>query len=113
MNSVVVKDQYQLSRWSALIKDCESSGIGRAEWMKANGVSRDQYYYWRRKIRDHALDVMKASFVEVPVNEKNTFTDNELTGTAAEIKIGSLSVFIQNGASKEFISNLLKAAADA
>ena len=54
MNSITVKNQYQLTKWAAIIKECNDSGIKIKDWLKANNISKDQYYYWRRKLQDIA-----------------------------------------------------------
>lgn len=41
----------RLDEWHKLICEAEASGISKAEWCRANGVSQKQYYYWRRKVR--------------------------------------------------------------
>ena len=29
-----------------------------SEWLKQNNVSKDQYYYWQRKLKDACLELL-------------------------------------------------------
>ena len=114
MNSVVVKDQYQLSQWAALIKECNESGIKKSEWLRLKGITRDQYYYWRRKVQDRSIEAVSASFVEVPVSSQEMVSKaDQCSDISAEIRLGNISFMIRDSASPEFLKKLIKAAADA
>ena len=55
MNQVaLVKNRYRLEQWTELIRDCRSSGMKINDWCEANGVSRNAYFYWLRKVRSEA-----------------------------------------------------------
>lgn len=40
-----------LQYWASLIEDAVSSGLTRAEWCEAHGISVWTYYYWNRKLK--------------------------------------------------------------
>ncbi len=114
MNSVVVKNELQLSHWAELIRECQTSGMKQTDWLQSKGITKDQYYYWRRKVRDQALDAVNASFVEMNVsamNDKNT--DIQPTVPAASISMGKYTLEICESASQDFLLRLLKAVCDA
>ena len=70
MNSLTAEKQYQLAKWADIIKSCMSSGMMVSEWLRQNNVSKDQYYYWQRKLKDACLESLQeeqVSFVELPV----------------------------------------------
>ncbi len=50
-----VKSQIKLNHWAQLIKECQNSSLTIKEWCDSNNVSKDQYYYWLRKLREHAV----------------------------------------------------------
>ena len=41
-----------LQYWAAIIEEAVNSGMTRAEWCEAHGISIWRYYYWNRKIKD-------------------------------------------------------------
>ena len=56
MNSLPVEKQYQIAKWADIIKSCKSSGMMVSERLNQNNISKDQYYYWQRKLKDACLE---------------------------------------------------------
>ncbi len=56
MDSVTVSRDYRRMKGALMIKAYEESGMSLREWLQQNNVSKDKYYYWRRKLRDCQLD---------------------------------------------------------
>ena len=50
MNQMVYAER--IENWRQIIAECENSGKTATAWCKENGYTRDQYKYWKRKIRD-------------------------------------------------------------
>ena len=71
MNSVKLKRQLTMERWSALIKESKESSLLLKDWLRENNISKDQYYYWKRKINDEHASAFSNSFVEVSANVIN------------------------------------------
>ena len=70
MNSLTAEKRYQFAKWAEIIKSCKSSGMQVSEWLKQNNISKDQYYYWQRKLKDACLESLQAeqsTFIELPV----------------------------------------------
>ena len=44
--------------WAAIIEQCQARPEGQSakQWLKANGISEKQYYYWLRKLRKQAYE---------------------------------------------------------
>ena len=55
--TTAVAEQYRMQEWSNIIRDCQArpKGMRVAEWCSANGITRDAYYYWLRKLRAACL----------------------------------------------------------
>ena len=51
-----VKHELKLKNWDGIIKECQASGLSVKDWCEAQGISRDTYYYWLRKIRERARE---------------------------------------------------------
>lgn len=51
------------------------------QWLEINNISKDQYYYWQRKLKETCIDTLErqaATFVELPVT-KEASASTELT----------------------------------
>ena len=85
MNSLTAEKQYQLAKLADIIKSCKSSGMMISEWLKQNNVSKDQYYYCQRKLKDACLESLQkeqVSFVELPVEASRDCTNKPVTKKA-------------------------------
>ena len=73
INSNNSNREQQLCIWMQIISDCQSakaSGMKVKDWLKANNISKDTYYYWYREVKD---SYMNSSLPEiVPVSEALT-----------------------------------------
>ena len=46
----------RVQHWTTLVIQANSCGKTKNQWCRENGISRDQFYYWQRKIRLMALN---------------------------------------------------------
>lgn len=120
MNAKELETQHNLKKWAAIIKECRSSGMKILQWLEINNISKDQYYYWQRKLKETCIDTFErqaATFVELPVT-KEVPASTELTVThtvcknnsiAAVIKTNGVTFEVTNTATPDFIKNLIEA----
>mgnify|MGYP004478754505 FL=1 len=83
MNAKGLETQHNLKKWAAIIKECRSSGMKILQWLEINNISKDQYYYWQKKLKETCIDTFErqaATFVELPVT-KEVPASTELTVT--------------------------------
>ena len=127
MNARELETQHNLKKWAAIIKECRSSGMKILQWLEINNISKDQYYYWQKKLKETCIDTFErqaATFVELPVtkevpesteltvthtvckNDDSYFKDNMI---AAVIKTNRVTFEITNTATPDFIKNLIEA----
>ncbi len=121
MDSVAVSRDYRSMKGALMIKSYEESGMSLSEWLRQNNVSKDKYYYWRRKLRDRQLDeiisgtgVQDVVFTEITQQESSTpnITEQAMT-TAAMINVSGIEIRINDTASSAFIGKLIEAASHA
>ena len=110
MDSTVLKNQLLISKWTAIISECRNSGMQVKDWLDQNQVSRDQYYYWNKKLKNLCLESIQPAFVELPVPVETTSTNR--TDKVATVKVGKASIDIFESASAEFLRKLLEAASN-
>lgn len=114
----LVAQQTRLNQWAEQIRECNNrpQGMTVDDWCLENGITRANYYWRLRKVREALLSVADPAptFVELkepepvhsiaePVKEENP------SGIVAIIKKNSYSIEITNLASAAFLQNLLEA----
>ena len=117
MNAKELETQHNLKKWAAIIKECRSSGMKILQWLEINNISKDQYYYLQKKLKETCIDTFErqvATFVELPVTKEIPIS-TELTVThtvckndaiAAVIKPNGITFEITNTATPDFIKIL-------
>lgn len=87
----LVAEQCRIQSWAMQIKDCQNrpKNMTVDEWCLQNNITKANYYYRLKRVRQTCLDSMESTptFVELPAPE--TKSANECTtssGTAAIIR---------------------------
>lgn len=62
---LAVRNEYRMETWSALIQECNASGLSNREFCQQRGISEKSYYYWLRKLRNQAADTVGAKLVKL------------------------------------------------
>ena len=65
MNVSKVTHQVKLDRWTAILKEQNSSGLSIKDWRSQNGIKRDQFFYWKRKLKESVLESALPEIVPV------------------------------------------------
>lgn len=104
-----VKAEFRLKQWTQIVQTCQASGMTVVAWCNQNNVKTKSYYYWLRKLRSLACESKSLTTrcneqPIVPVAFKQTKTTAAIT-----IHLPSISVDIQDGASRETIEAVLSA----
>lgn len=102
----LAKNQYRLEQWTELIRNRQSSGMTTEDWCEANGVTRDAYYYWLRKVRKAAIN---SSGDTVSFKRLEVQTPAASTQVAVIIRLPAATLEIQNGASRQTVEAVLLA----
>ena len=61
-----VKREVKFAEWTKLIHECASSGKTIKAWCEENNVSRREYNYWQRRIREEVVNSVVLSKACVP-----------------------------------------------
>ena len=118
MDSVAASRDYRRMKGALMIKAYEESGMSLRDWLQQNNVSKDKYYYWRRKLRDRQLDeiisgteVQEVTFTEITRQESAIpkISEQAMT-TAAVVNVSGIEIRISDAASSAFIGRLIEAA---
>ena len=87
-----VKSQIKLRHWAQLIEKCQSSSLTVKEWCSSNNISKDQYYYWLGKLREHTVENLP---IEMP---------NDMDVQKADVSFGQLQVNVPACTSKAAVT---------
>jgi hypothetical protein len=117
--------QFRLQQWAEQVRACQNRPYGMKvdTWCAENGISKANYYYRLRQVRQACLNAAGdsiTSFVEVPVSAAEAApeplpapTDTVSSQSTAAILHGSngITIEILAGATTDFIHALLEAMA--
>lgn len=115
-------DQAKLYHWAGLIHECQNSGLKKKEWLAQNGISKDTYYYWYKRVQEACVDAMEipdtlpmTEFVSLPVITESTMTAEkepiDTIPSVVTVHVGKVTIDIPETTSVEFIQKLIGALA--
>ncbi len=114
----LVASQVRLHEWALQIQDCQNRprGMDVQTWCDEHGITKANYYYRLKKVRQVMLDTVEASasgqlpsFVELqPVTSKQQNNEQQISSPiAATVAIHGTTFTITNDASAEFLQRLV------
>jgi len=62
---LAVRNEYRMEKWSALIQECNASGLSNREFCRQHGISEKSFYYWLRKLRHQAAETAEAQLIKL------------------------------------------------
>ena len=111
----LITKQCRIQSWAVMIKECQNrlEDMTIDEWCQQNNLTKANYYYRLKCVRQACLDSMESvpSFVELPVPEtESPATDITPSSVSAVIRItDTCSIEIQEHASADFLRKLIGA----
>lgn len=117
MDTREVAYKYRLNQWTAIIRECRTSGQTVKAWCSEHQINQKSYYYWLKRVRAAACEALPALNADnntiVPVNlvrptagQSQAESRNSAT---VIIRLGPVTLEISNSASATLIENTLKA----
>lgn len=56
MDTKVATTHIRIQQWTEIIQDWNTSGLTVDNYCESHGLSRNQYYYWLRKVKTRILE---------------------------------------------------------
>lgn len=112
--TTLVAEQYRLQEWASQIKACQNRPDGMLvnEWCQDNGITRANYYYRLRRVRQACLDSNPSeSHLPVMVSVPPEIMDPEPTTSAQagiDILAGVLKIHVTDSTPLELLGRVLK-----
>ena len=69
--ALAMRTEYRLQQWARIADECAKSELSNREFCAGRGISEKTYYYWLRRLREAAAEVMTPQLVEVRLNSKD------------------------------------------
>lgn len=103
MNSTSIVKQAKLNAWAERIKAQVNSGLSVRDWCAANQITKDQFYYWRQKLKDSFVESNLPDIVPVnlPIDEccrtncTNDTTTKQSSHETSSFKLSTQSITIE------------------
>ena len=99
-----------LQIWEQRINECINSGMKVEAWCYKNGITKHQYYYWRKVIEKNESTDQEVSFADITLNlSKLRKTNTEKRKSVFQVSIKDMRVEVPNDFDKEALAELMKA----
>ena len=111
----LVAEQCRIQSWALQIKDCQNrpKDMTVDEWCLQNNITKANYYYRLKCVRQACLDSMESTpaFVELPVPETDPANNPAATSDVVAIirGAGGLCIELHENASADFLRKLIGA----
>ena len=119
--------QAKLNEWASRFAEQKSSGLTVAEWCKQNNLSEHRFFYWKRQLKEEAIEQVLPEIVPLAMpSVQDTVT--QVTAKAAEVAsescascasfasgpsarlfINGICIELDASANEAFIKNVIKA----
>lgn len=87
-----ITHQVRAEHWTKIMNECMDSGMSKAAWCRANGVSEKQFFYWQRILRREAFENSRNSSLPATVRPNQELVPaTQRTVSFTEIKLPSSS----------------------
>lgn len=107
MDTKIATANYRLCAWEEIIRRRTESGLTVKEWCRQNNISRDQYFYWLRKVKEAAIKSAGTEFVEI---SPSACAAPGLPEAKAVLLIGDVSVLVNEGTAEDLMIRAIRAA---
>ena len=129
-NTNLTNHSKQLSTWAKIINDCKeakASGTTVKDWLKANNISHDTYYYWYAEVKKAFVNDSLPEIVAVsndlissstsipakPSNFSNVSSPSARIPSYApsciKLSINDVSIEVNELTNPELLTNVIKA----
>lgn len=117
MKTTVITHQANLKLWASRVSDQKTSGLLVDDWCTQNGVSRHQFYYWKRQLKEACLDSLLPDIVPITVPAMTQAPDNTSCTTRTtctinptiRITLPGISLEMDDSVPTDMLLNIIKA----
>ena len=59
--------EYRMAQWAEIMRERTESGLSIVKYCEREGMPANRYYYWQRRLRSAAAEMLPAAETTVPV----------------------------------------------
>lgn len=95
----ITTHEMRSANWKTIIQNCQTrpDGVTVKQWLVEQGVSEKSYYYWQRKFRQKAYQMVTKESAHEPVPAGLAFAEIPLRRAAEPEESSHPDVVIQKG----------------
>lgn len=119
MNSNNLIHQAKLNSWADTIRAQHDSGLSVSAWCDSHQLSKTQFYYWKRKLKDSYVESKLPEIVSISLPDSSNCCTTCTTDTAhpestgLSLSIDGVSIKISPNTPDFLISRVIKAVRNA
>ncbi len=114
--TTIVATQFRLQEWAAQIKECQNrpAGMSVVEWCACNGITKANYYYRLRRVREACLETIPQGtaaqqVVSVePVLLKQEEKACNCPGPGLDIRVDGCSIYVTEETPLQLLAAVLE-----
>ena len=125
-----ITHEVRLANWVNIVEQCQARPEGQTikQWCKEAGIEESTYFYWQRRVRRHAAEIMKdalpalsestssdVAFAEIKLpysmHETQVSNDSEISFPFQPdvlIRKGAVMIGISNNASDRLLDRIMQ-----
>jgi len=111
METRKIAKEYRLTHWMQVLQECKASGQNITEFCQSREISKNQYFYWQRKLREEAcakLAIQEGTSNLAPVGWMQLGQEKEMTSTL-DIKISGCYITVNPKTDSELLQKVCRA----
>ncbi len=114
--TTIVATEFRLQEWAAQIRECKNrpAGMSVVEWCTCNGITKANYYYRLRRVREACLEnITQGSGTQqvVPVEPmllKQKGKTGDCPGSGLDIRVKGCSIHVTEETSLQLLAEVLE-----
>jgi len=110
----MIATRYRLQEWAEQVRACQNrpDGMKVIDWCAQNNITKADYYYRLRKVREACLesmpkDMVSTSIVPVPAEVMNPKSAPS-TSTGLDLSVNGFSIHVTEATSLDLLSTILQ-----
>ncbi len=127
MSSQIIR-KAKLNEWLSRFTDQKASGLSVSAWCRQNDISKDKFFYWKRRLKDEIIaqslpEIVPLAMPSTPQNSQPQILTASIptggencttratfpTSTCVRVFINGITLEFDSNASEVFIHTLIKA----
>ena len=115
MDARKVAQEVRLAQWAEKIREQKNSGLNIRAWCADQGIARQQYFYWQKKLRELACQELLRDATEETDAEQRVVPSGwavckaeEETQKAITIEIGRCRVLAEPDVDPEWLAKVCR-----